>query len=124
MPIGKMVMFYQYFDVFLATPEQNFIVSAKAIDGSDPVDYPAIIYDLNGNNIGVANSKEDFIQKWNANPTNAAAGILSGWYGPFNFQFIAKTTINIQSDSQDQMDFVIDSDGQIITDSDGEYIAN
>lgn len=118
-----MVSYYDYFSVFLPIDTKHAIVIAKAIDGDDPKDYPAVVYDINGNQIGIASGKTEFIQIWNANTTNAAIGKLDGWYGPFAFQLITKQNVSIiKSDSSDELDFVVDSDGQIIEDADGIYI--
>lgn len=118
-----MVGFYDYFKVFLPIDTKRAVIVAKAVDGDDPNDYPAIVYDINGNQIGTANSKLEFIHIWNSNAYNATVGKLDGWYGPFAFVLITKQDITtIKGDSSDELDYVIDSDGMPIEDYDGLYI--
>lgn len=61
---------------------------------SYPEAFPIPVYDQNGNQIGTANSKEEYISIWNADASNQQLGTLEGWYGPFGFKLITRSPIN------------------------------
>lgn len=117
-------LYYPFFKTVLAPQDKQQVLSARAVDGDDPQSYPVLVYDANGAPIGTANSKAEFIAIWNANPLNAAIGTLSGWYGTFNFMLTTKqsSALVLKGDSINSLDFVIDSDNNIVADADGAYI--
>lgn len=71
----------------------DFLVSAlceKALglrdeDGDEVGSFPASVYSVNDDLLGVALNKQGVIDLWNANSDNQNIGTLSGHYGPFTF---------------------------------------
>lgn len=59
-------------------------------DGNEPENYPVDVINVNGDVIGSANHKDEYIQMWNADSENAAQGILLGERSPFVFVFAGK----------------------------------
>lgn len=113
--------FYDYFSDIVTPQPQQKIVVAKTSDGDEPEGYPALVYNLNGQNIGTAATKQDYIHIWNADPVNSVAGVLTGWYGPFAFNLVTLQAMpsDVQGDSVSETEYLIDEDGQLMIDNDG-----
>jgi hypothetical protein len=123
MPIDN---FYSYMDDQLTNQPLQILVKALEPDGDNPESYPVFVYNAVGAIIGAAGSKQDYIDMWNSDPSNQQLGTLTGYYGEFTF--ILATTVetiaslNIETESIAESDYLIDADGAIMQDADGIYM--
>jgi hypothetical protein len=88
----------------------------KNADTTDPSNYPVTVLDVDGNNIGTAANKEEYMAIWNASADNQATkGRLIGEHYPFVFSIarISETTTGALIDEGD--DFILaGEDGEIL----------
>jgi len=68
--------------------------------GGEVIAYPVTVYNINGKDLGTANTKQEYLDLWNADPDNAKIGTLTGAYGPFYFSLKPK----INQPQVDQVD--------------------
>lgn len=68
--------------------------------GGEISSYPVTVYNVNGDELGTAHNKQEYLDLWNADPADQAIGTLSGAYGPFYFTLEP----NINQDQVDKVD--------------------
>jgi hypothetical protein len=66
-----------------AREKQFWIV--RNVDDSEPENFPLDVINVNGEVIGTANDKDEYMQIWNANADNVVRGFLMGETLPFLF---------------------------------------
>lgn len=76
---------YDYYKLYLAAPTIKLDIKMLTASNTEPDHYPVVVLDVNGNVIGNASSKSNYIAIWNSIPGNTAIGQLSGGVGPFSF---------------------------------------
>ncbi|SFW15783.1 hypothetical protein [Chitinophaga sancti] len=76
---------YDYYQLFLTPPLNKTVVKMLTAADSEPDHYPVLVLDINSNDVGTATDKAAYVALWNAAPSNAVKGKLTGGYGPFSF---------------------------------------
>lgn len=94
--------------------EQSFWI-AKNADDSEPESYPVAVKNVNGEIIGTANNKDEYILIWNANPDNAIRGYLLGDSPPFVFDLAEDVFANVDALLlEDGDEFICENNNDII----------
>lgn len=80
---------YDYYKDFCICPLRQISLVMHTTADLEPSAYPVNVYNVNLVNLGLANTKQDYINLWNTDNSNRAKGTLVGNYGPFSFVLIA-----------------------------------
>lgn len=97
----------------------------RTLDGGAVYNYPVIVYNVNGQALGLADNKERYISIWNSSNANRTRGVLSGLPGPFSFSLkLRKGQAATQFVIGDVCELIVDSDGNFLVDADGNYLGS
>lgn len=71
--------------VWRERPRQKQFWIVKTVDDAEPENYPVDVINVNGEVIGTANDKDEYLQIWNGDTANNPRGFLLGDERPFVF---------------------------------------
>lgn len=118
-------MFYKYYSDICVCGGQQVFLPMKTLDGSNPYNYPVIVFNVNEDAIGLAMDKAQYVSVWNSDFDNRQIGVLSGLPGPFSFQLQVRNgqtpPANVIGDI---CDLLVDANGDFVVDADFFYIAS
>ena len=76
---------YTYMDDYCVCDPKHIYLGTRTSEGDEVNGWPQYVQNVNGDDIGVANNKAEYINVWNSDESNAELGILSGLIGPFSY---------------------------------------
>lgn len=103
-----MVGYYNYTKNYCLCKGQLIYIAPLNANGSEPDNWPVPVYNVNGEVIGIASSKLEFIAIWNGDNDNQQFGKIQNFFGPFNFMIIenAKKIVHTIGIYDNQYDLV------------------
>lgn len=126
--VQMMGAMYDYMKDYCVCDGKDFVVPMKTLLGDDVEDYPISVFNVNLTEIGVANSKEEYISVWNADADNKLVGEISGTKGPFLFVIKVKPGQSVPGEVIGDTGSLVpagaleDQDGTFLIDSDGLFL--
>jgi hypothetical protein len=121
---GENGSIYQFYNEICICECLPVYLGIKDLDGDEVSAWPIKVFNVNQEELGVANDKAEFISMWNADPANQEVGRIKNGRGPFGFRFFAVLCNEVPDSligiTQSEALGIITEDGIQITTEDGE----
>jgi hypothetical protein len=80
---------YEYYRNYCVCPGEEFVLGMRDLDDNEVSFWPVIVYNVNQIPIGVAATKNQYINVWNGDADNNIIGVLQNSNaGPFSFTLV------------------------------------
>lgn len=97
-------------------------LAMKSTDDHFVSQYPVTLFNVNNENIGIANSKDEVLELWNGDDSNKSVGTLFGGENPYSFVIKLNPEMNLDVIIGNPLAEFSDSDLVALADSTTETI--